>query len=76
MALWANGISSALQMDDHAYQPKLNGAGQPVIPMTAEQKYEFGKYERARAVPVTSQPCTLLQRGFCCCCCWQICRAI
>jgi len=35
-------------MDDHAYQPKLNGAGQPVIPMTAEQKYEFGKYERAR----------------------------
>ena len=39
MALWANGISTAA--DDADYQPKLNGAGEPVIPMTPEQKFEF-----------------------------------
>ena len=39
MALWADGISTAA--DDADYQPKLNGAGEPVIPMTPEQKFEF-----------------------------------
>eukprot|EP01052_Picozoa_sp_SAG31_P076778 SAG31_NODE_36081_length_316_cov_1.866359_1_plen_62_part_01 len=39
MALWANGISVAAGCED--YQPKVNGDGKPILPMTAEQKYEF-----------------------------------
>ena len=38
MALWANGNMVAYEPD---MQPKLNGAGREVIPMSDEQKCEL-----------------------------------
>ena len=73
MALWANGISTAA--DDADYQPKLNGAGEPVIPMTPEQKFEFdlqvlhyaqppshASHRIAAAIPTRTHTDTMLWR--------------
>eukprot|EP01045_Picozoa_sp_COSAG04_P020160 COSAG04_NODE_2036_length_4958_cov_2.183165_1_plen_146_part_10 len=56
MALWAGGSMVAYEPD---MQPKLNGAGREIIPMSDEQKCELQSCSIPRAAPARRRSPTL-----------------